>query len=121
MVNFKIPSLKKVTIGVIGAFFLIQILSILVTKVFPNVPALKGGAAVLLMFLAIGIMTLFIVGTNIEQLRKRETLIFVIIVFGLIGVAYWKLPEYIPEIFTIEPTISNAIKSNMASIVGGVS
>lgn len=113
------PSLKTIVIGVIAAIFLVQIISLLISVAFPSVPTLKGGMAILLMFLAVGIMTLFVVGTNIENLQKKNSLVFVVIVFGLIALSYWKLPDLIPQIFSIDPDISQVIKQTIGSIFGG--
>lgn len=117
--GFEFPSLKNVAIGVIGTLFLIQIISLLVSAVFPAIDVVKGGNMVLMMLLAVGVMTLFVVGTNVERLQKKESLVFVIIVLGLIALAYWKLPTLLPQIFSIEPEISQAIKNSVGSIFGG--
>lgn len=118
--QFRFPSLKEIAIGFIGAFFILQILSVVISSIFPIVPLFKGGNVILLMLLSIAIMTLFIIGTNIEELKKKETLAFVVIVFGLLGLAYWKLPEYLPILFSISPDASIVVKETIASIFGGV-
>lgn len=113
---FKFPSLKNIVFSIIGALFLIQILSLLVSLIFPTVQVLSGGVIILLILLAVGVMTLFVIGTNIDELKRKESLIFVILVLGLIILAYWKLPTILPQIFTIEPGISQAIKNSIGSI-----
>jgi hypothetical protein len=118
-----LPSLKNVVIGAIGAIFLIQIISLIISALFPSVAVIKGGVAVLLMILAVGIMTLFVVGTNITQFdatKNKTTIIFVVIVLGLVAVAYWQLPILLPQIFSIEPGISQTIKNTVGSIMGGI-
>ena len=123
MVNFKMPTLKNVVIAVIGAIFLIQIISLIISALFPSVAVIKGGVAVLLMILAVGIMTLFVVGTNINQFdatKNKTTIIFVVIVLGLVAVSYWQLPILLPQIFSIEPGVSQAIKNSVGSIMGGI-
>ncbi len=110
-------SLKSVAIGVIGSLFLIQILSLLISQIAPSIPILRGGNAFLLLLAGIGVMTLFIVGTNLEQLKQRETLIFVVLVFGLIALAFWKGSDYFPTIFSISPEVSNTIKNTVGSII----
>ncbi len=112
-------SLKSVAIAVIGALFLIQILSLLISQIVPSIQILRGGNAFLLLLTAIGVMTLFIVGTNLEQLKQRETLIFVVLVFGLIALAFWKGSDYFPMLFKISPEVSNTIKQTIGAILGG--
>jgi len=115
---YKLPSLKNITLGIIGAFFLVQILSVLINSIFPSVPLLKGGNAIFLMLLAVGIMSLFIIGTNIEQLKKRESLVFIVLLFAAIGLLYWQLPSIFPNLFQIAPEIANSIKQTIGSILG---
>ena len=95
-----------------------QILSLLISEIWPSFPILQGGNSILLILLAIGIMALFIIGTNIEQLKRKESLIFILILFGLLGVAYWQLPIYFPQIFSISPETAQAIKLTLGSIFG---
>ena len=115
---FKQFSIKNLMIVLVGGFFVIQIVSLLISTTFPSVPILKGGPAILLMLLAIAIITLFIVGFKVDELKKKENLIFIVIIFGLISLAYWKLPEFFPNLFSIDPTYSNAVKQTIGSIVG---
>lgn len=112
-----LPSLKSVFAGSIIGFFLIQILSLLISSIFPSVPILKGGLSIFLILLAVGLIALFNVGFNFDKFDRMQ-LIFVIIVFVLIGVAYWKLPEVFPQLFSISPETSSAIKNSIGSIVG---
>jgi hypothetical protein len=72
------------------------------------------------MFLAVGIMSLFVVGTNLEKLERKNSLVFVVIVFGLIALAFYKLPDIIPQIFSISPEISRTIQNTIGSIFGGI-
>jgi uncharacterized membrane protein len=109
---------KKVVIGFIAGIFLIQILSLLVSSIFPSVEVIKAGNSLLIMLVAIGVITLFNVGFSVEKLKSKENLIFVVIVFGLIGLSFWKGPEYFPQIFSISPEFSESIKSNIGSIIG---
>lgn len=117
--NWKSITLKNIMIVLVGSFFLIQIASVLISTLFPSVPILKGCQAVLLMLLAIAVITLFIIGFKVDELKKKENLIFIIIVFTLVALAYWKLPEYFPQLFEISPQISNSIKQTVGSIMGG--
>lgn len=119
MAGWKFPSLKKIAIGAIGAFFLVQILSLVISALFTSIPVFQGGTAILLMLLAIGIMTLFVVGTSVDELKKKESLVFVVIVFALIGLAYWKLPDIVPDIFSISPQTSYTIQQMIGRVVGG--
>ena len=114
----KIPEFKTVVVAFIAGFFLIQILSLLISEVFPSVPILKGGNAILIILLAVGVITLFVVSFKVDVLKKKETLIFVVIIFGMLVLAYWKLPEFFPQLFSISPEISNTIKQTIGSIFG---
>jgi len=115
---FKTFTIKNMMIVLIGGFFVIQIISLLISTTFPTVPVIKGGPAILLMLLAISMITLFIIGFKVDELRKKENLIFIVIVFGLVALAYWKLPEFFPNLFSIDPTYSNAVKQVIGSVVG---
>lgn len=113
-----IPSFKTVAVSFIAGIFLIQILSLLISEVFPSVPILKGGNAILLILLSSAVITLFVISFKVDQLKRKETLIFLIIIFGLVVLAYWKLPEFFPQLFNIDPSFSNAAKQAIGSIIG---
>ena len=117
--KMKFPSFKSIGLAVIGAFFLVQSISLLVSSVFTSIPVFRGGYIILIMLLSVGIMSVFILAINIEELRNKNNLIFIIIVFGLLALAYWKLPDYFPQIFGIDPSISAIIKNSIGSIFGG--
>ena len=114
----KIPSFKTVAVAFIAGFFLVQILSLLISEVFPSVPLLKGGNVILVILLAVAIITLFVISFKVDELKKKETLIILIIIFGMVALAYWKLPEYFPNLFSINPEVSNTIKQTIGSIFG---
>lgn len=111
-------TLKNVAIVLIGGFFTIQVASLIISELFPDVPIFKGGPAILLMLLSIAVLTLFIIGIKIDELRRKENLVFILILFALVGLAYWKLPEIFPQLFTIGPDISDTIKQTVGSVVG---
>lgn len=115
----KPTNVKVIAIAVIAALFLIQIFSLLLSSVFPSIAVIKGGSAILLMILAIGVITLFIAGAKFDEINQRENLTFIVIVFGLVALAYWKLPTLLPQIFSIDPVISQTIKQTVGSIFGG--
>ncbi|MEK6880357.1 MAG: hypothetical protein AABY22_12145 [Nanoarchaeota archaeon] len=110
------PPLKNIVVGTIAGFFIIQILSILISSLFPSVPLIRGGMAILLMLLAIGIIALFNIGFNFEKFDRLQ-LVFVLIVFLLIGAGYYFLPQRFPGLFSISPDVSSAIKNSIASII----
>jgi len=113
--GFKLPPdfYKKVIIGFIAGLFLIQILSILATEVF-GLPIIKGGNALLLLAVAIGVVALFNVAFSVEKLKSKENLIFIIITFGLIFIAFYFGKTYFPQIFSIEPLSS--VMKNLGAI-----
>lgn len=112
-------NITNVAMAIIAALFLIQILSLLISSIFPSVGVIKGGNAILLMILGIGMITLFITGSRFEEIDIKQKLTFIIIVFALVALAYWKLPTLLPQIFSIEPGISQTIKQTVGSIFGG--
>lgn len=114
----KIPEFKTIAVAFIAAFFLIQIISLFVSAVFPSVPILKGGNAILVMLLSVAVITLFVISFKVDELKKKETLIFIVIIFGMVALAYWKLPEYFPNLFNIDPSFSQTVKKTIGSIVG---
>jgi hypothetical protein len=115
----KFPSLREIIIGFIAAFFGLQIGSLVLSSFFPSLPIFKGGPIVLIFLLGISIMALFILGIRYDQLKTKENLVFVFLIFGLLVAAYVFLPKYLPQIFSLSPEISTSIRSSIASIFGG--
>lgn len=113
------PTLKSIFAGSIIGFFIIQIISVLISNIFPSVPLLKGGMSILLILLAVGLIALFNIGFNFEKFDRLQ-LVFILIVFTIIGLAYWKLPTIFPNLFSISPEVSNAIRNSIGSIFGGL-
>jgi len=116
---FKLPKLRDVAIAFIAAFFGFQILSLIITTLFSSIPIFKGGPAILLMLLSVAVISIFILGIRYDELKTRENLIFVVLVFGLTISGYYFLPQYFPQIFSISPDVSFAIKSTVGQIFGG--
>jgi len=116
---FRFPTLKSVFSGLVVGFFLIQIVSVLISSLFPSVAVLKGGTAILLLLLVVAIIALFNIGFNLDTI-KRETLIYVIILVIALGGAYYYLPQVFPQLFSISPEFSNSLRSSISSIVGGL-
>lgn len=111
---WKLPEFKTVVAGFIGAVIAIQVISLLISSVFTNVPVLHAGTPILIIILGVGLITLFITGFNVERLKNKENLLFVLIVFGLVIASYVYLPKYLPQIFSIE--FSNSIKQSLGAI-----
>ena len=114
----KMPDFKTIAVAFIAGFFLVQILSLLISEIFPSVPILKGGNSILLILLAVAVITLFVISFKVDELKRKENLIFIVIIFGMVALAYWKLPEYFPNLFSISPETSQVIKNTIGSIVG---
>lgn len=114
---FKQITIRNVGIAFVGSILMIQIASLFLSSIFPQLELIKAGPAILLMLLAIALITLLIVGLKVDSLNKRENLIFIVIVFGLVGAGYYYLPKYFPSIFSISP-ISDVVKSTVGSIIG---
>ena len=112
-------TLKKIIIALVGTFFLIQIVSLLLNQVFPAIPLLKGGTALLLILIAAAVISLFVLAINLEELKRKENLIFIVIVFALVIAGFYYLPKYFPQLFVISPDMATAVKSTVGSILGG--
>lgn len=117
--RMKFPSFKEIAVGIIATFFLVQILSLILSSIFPSIPIFKGGPAILLMLLCVAIISLFILAIKLDELRKKENLIFILIVFSLVAFGYWKLPAFFPNLFSVSPGYAETIKNLMGSIFGG--
>ena len=115
---FKFPSLQNIIIGFVASFFGFQIISLIISALFPSIALFKGGVAMLIMITSIAVISLFVLAINLKDLRRKETLIFVIIIFGLLLLSYWKLEETFPQLFSISPETTQAIKQTIGSIVG---
>lgn len=112
----KMPNLRDIIIGFIAGFFGLQIVSLILSSIFPTIPIFRGGPIVLIFLLGISIMALFILGIRYDQLKTKENLLFVLLIFGLLVVAYVYLPRYLPQIFSISPELTNSVKSTLNSI-----
>lgn len=117
---WKLPPnfLKKAIIAFVVSIFAVQIVSLGINQFFPSVPLFKGGTIVLVMLLCVAVISLFVLAINLEELKRKENLIFIVIVFALLIAGYYFLPKYLPQIFSIDPTFTNSIKSSIASIFG---
>lgn len=109
-------TLKNSIIAILASFFLFQILSMIISSLFPSVPVFQGGFAILLMLLCVGLISLFVLAINLEQLKQKENLIFIVIVFGLVILGYIYIPVYFPSLFSISPQASVAIKQTVGQI-----
>ena len=112
----KFPSLKEIFVGTILTFFLVQIISVIISSIFPSIPQIRGGMAILLLLVLIGMIALYNIAFDLQKFGK-EQLIFVLIVFGLIALAFWKGQTYFPDLFSIAPDISYSIKQTIGSII----
>lgn len=115
----KMPTLRNIILGFIAAFFALQIVSLILTTIFPTIPLFKGGPIILVFLLAIAIMALFILGVRYDQLTQKDNLIFIVIIFALLILAYVYLPKFLPQLFSIAPDLPQVIKSTIGSIFGG--
>ena len=84
---------------VLVAFVAVQILSWLVSSV-SDIPILKGGFLLFLFMVVILFVTLYSIGENITTLDLRRDGLFIVLVFGTIGLLFILLPSIIPEIFS---------------------
>lgn len=114
----KFPPFRTIALAFIAGFFAVQIVSILVSTLFPSIPLLQGGPIILIFLLGIAVMSLFILGIRYDELKK-ENLIFVLLIFGLLVAAYYALPKYLPGLFSISPETSEVIKNTIGNIVNG--
>lgn len=111
---FKMPSIRDIILAFIAGFFGLQIVSLTISYFFPTVAVFKGGPIVLIFLLGIAIMSLFILGIRYDQLKSKENLIFVVLIFGLLVAAFYFLPQYLPQIFIISPDVVNSVKQTMS-------
>ena len=115
--SFKLPPFKTIVLAFIAGFFGIQICSLILSSLIPSLEIFKGGPIVLIFILGIAIMSLFILGIKFDEFKK-DNLIFLLLNFGLLIAAYYFLPKYLPQIFSISPEVSNTIQSTMGAILG---
>ena len=84
---------------VLIAFVVIQGISFVLSEL-DVFPIIKGGWFLLLILTLITLTTLFTLGKNITQLEIKKNLVFIVLVFGLIILAFVYLPTYLPQIFS---------------------
>jgi hypothetical protein len=102
-------TLKNTAIAVIASLFFLQIISMILTSFFPSIPLYKGGPVLLIILLFVGIVSLFVLSINLEALKRKENLIFVILVFSLVILGYIFLPKYYPQLFSLSPDIARTV------------
>ena len=107
----------KFFIVLLLSFVSIQVSSYLLHE-FTNYQFVKMGWVFLLFFVVIGIVSLFTLGKRLGQLEFKKDGIFILFVFVSIVCAFVFLPEYIPQIFSIQSLeISEHLKEVMSSII----
>ncbi len=128
------PILKR-TFGVdTGKFFITLLLSFVAIQIASwflsevlDYPMLKTGWILLLFLVVIGIIALFMLGKNITQLTLKKDGLFILIIFGLIILAFIYLPKYLPTIFSatgfeirefLRETIGTAIQLGGTGVTG---
>ncbi|MFA6074120.1 MAG: hypothetical protein WC758_08435 [Candidatus Woesearchaeota archaeon] len=91
--------LKSLFITFIVAIFILQVGSIVVSKIV-DVPVLKLGFAILLILLASALSLIVNIIFNIDYLKKETIFIFFIVV-GMLVALFIFLPQLYPDIFSI--------------------
>lgn len=117
--SWKMPSLRNIALAFLAGFFGIQVVSLIISSVFPSIPILKGGPAILIILLGITVLSLFILGIKFDELKSKENLIFVALLFGLLLVVYYYLPQKFPQLFSISPATASTIKQTVGQIFSG--
>lgn len=101
---------------VIITFVVVQGLSWLLSEL-DIFPIIKGGWFLLLLLVVVGLTTLFTLGRSITQLEIKKNLLFIILIFGAIIAAFIFLPDYLPQIFSIQ---SLEVKEFLREIIGTI-
>jgi len=101
---------------VLIAFVVIQGISWLLSEL-DIFPIIKGGWFLLLLLVIVGLTTLFSLGRSITQLEIKKNLLFIILIFGAIIVAFIFLPDYLPQIFSIQ---SLEIREFLQEVIGTI-
>jgi len=101
---------------VIIAFVVVQGLSWLLSEL-DIFPILKGGWFLLLLLVVVGLTTLFSLGKNVTQLEIKRNLLFIILIFTAIIAAFIFLPDYLPQIFSIQ---SLEVREFLREIIGTI-
>ncbi len=81
-------------------FLAVQLISWTASEFLEEVPLLKGGPMLLIFLVIIGITSLFVLGRRLGQLDLKKDLLFILLVFGGIVVAFIFLPQVVPQIFS---------------------
>ena len=90
---------KKLLLLVVVVIVILQIGSVLVSKIV-DVPVLKMGSAILLIILASGLAILVNATFNFTKLRK-EDMFYLFVLIGLGVALFIYLPTLFPELFSI--------------------
>lgn len=106
---------SKFFIILILSFLTIQFLSFVLTE-FGYTQMFKGGFMIFLFLISIFLVTLFSIGKNITQLKKQDLLI-VISILGLLILAFIYLPRVIPQIFS---SSSMQFKTSLEEIIQAI-
>ncbi len=105
---------------VLIAFVVIQGISFVLSEL-DVFPIIKGGWFLLLILTLITLTTLFTLGKNITQLEIKKNLVFIVLVFGLIILAFVYLPTYLPQIFSSSSIdIGETVRESSGTIVQNI-
>jgi len=107
-------------------FFIVLLLSFVAIQITSWVlaeldiyPLIKMGWVLLFFVSIIGIISLFILGRKIGELKLKEDGIFILLIFLAIVAAFLFLPDYLPQIFSSYSIgISETIKKSAGVILG---
>ena len=91
----------KFFIVLLLSFITIQIISYLLSEIM-DYPMLKMGWVLLIFLVVIGIVSLFVLGKRLGQLELKKDGLFILLIFGMIILAFIYLPEIIPQIFSAQ-------------------
>jgi len=108
---------NKIFVVLLLSFVAIQVASYLLSE-FSDYQFIKMGWIFLLFFVVIGMVSIFTLGKKLGQLEIKRDGIFVAFIFMIIVLAFMFLPEYIPQIFSVQSLeVSEYLKSTIDSII----
>lgn len=106
-------TIKEIIIAIFLSYFVVTILNILVSKLFPQIPIFKSGVALILIMIAVLVVLLFTLASdgNFSKEDMQMTLLIIAIMVGI----YFVVKHFIPGLFSIFP---DETKQIFDSIVG---
>lgn len=107
--------IKNLGIGLFFSVVIITILNLLVAQLFPSVPILKTGVALILIMVGIALTLVFVFAAD-KKITNQEIIMFFAILITMF-IIYYVTNRFAPEIFSILPESTKQVLNTAFSSI----